>query len=676
MGRRNRSHSKHQNNRRSQPSVKLVHDSSDGDDSVIEIDYTKAKSKKSSSDKKQNNYELKKPYESESESDYDDMSHYSESSDVESKKTDTESSEDESNNESGNDSDDEELMDKCMDNKSKRRRYDELSDLGKLMRNRMMSGHRDINVLGAGKVSSGKSTLINALLQDKYTETKVQKSTAGMSIYIPSNDNVQTASNIYQQNKISNAESHEFSQYYVNFPTFCNIKNGNLTYNINFIDTVGNDDPDQDKFTYDWINKNKEFIDIYLIVIDITHGLITRSNRNNLDELIKHFGNSSILFVVNKFDEQTDEELRELYNECVQNIDLIMTNKSNNYKICGVSALKRYVTVMTESGKHDKLTAKEKIVSIDKFDNSFSNMGLQLVEMTKDVIMNKTLLTNKILKILQCDVSNESHDEYIEKFAKILNMYQSDNLFTANEIDLISEQLFNKMEDKVKYMTDNYFKNNIYGISNRLRSLDIQHRIFTKCSNIGCYKKMCEIFNVKSKEIFEFSDDDINSILIMFMEKYIDDDSQPCTCCHNVNHLSSYAMLTDIIKKISINGKDTINKALDIYITFLITISLESEEPPIDLKNSHNRDIDMNESVTSLIYSQLFEKYLHSQYLSLFEDRPELQKLLIVMSMHNKSIHANKTIKRAKFILKDLDMTNIAKYFEYFQILFEKFYTK
>ena len=311
---------------------------------------------------------------------------------------------------------------------------------------RMANNYDDFNILLTGKVSSGKTMLLNALLGDCYSESKIQKTTKGISLYITECDNADNREFIFKQNKSMEFDMHNkrvpfkiFEVGKVNILNKLNdlndsndsndpndVDNLNKLYDsnnlnkktINIFDTIGIDDPDVtvDKMTQKWIKKNADFVDVFVIVMDIKSALLTKSDATKLEQTI-NICNGNIIFAINKYDDSDNEELNELYIKIVNQITKIMERVNRKkFSFCHISALHEYILNLKKLNKIDRLTLSEqnlsKIISTSSFENFYSNINNFMKFHTQKI---------KILNFLKSNIV--TNKELLLKFFKILNNY-------------------------------------------------------------------------------------------------------------------------------------------------------------------------------------------------------------------------------------------------------------
>ena len=214
----------------------------------------------------------------------------------------------------------------------------------------MSQFQENIHIAIIGPVSAGKSTLLNALFSNTFSDMKRKKTTMLPQIYqtVINGDNIDTEETIKQLNTESNnmiLKLRESGQYnhQLHFKElayrvkpindFIELPDKNATYSI--LDMPGlNCSGDGNKIYYDYLLQNSHKIDIYVLVFDINSGLNTTDEENILKEINKYITTNKHGYVhvlANKCDEIefkspykftfSDEEVKELYERSIEIVD-------------------------------------------------------------------------------------------------------------------------------------------------------------------------------------------------------------------------------------------------------------------------------------------------------------------------------------------------------------------
>lgn len=216
-----------------------------------------------------------------------------------------------------------------------------------------------------GPVSVGKSTLLNAICSNTFSDMKKRKTTMLPQIYnVVKTDDYDTYDEIYNKNKESNDNIYELRK---NDDTFSIDDFKPITHKIkslhNFIDFQTTtysilDMPGLNcggkTLYYDYIKNNKN-IDIYILLFDINSCLNTTDEINILNmikETILQNKYGYVYILINKCDDMTidennninigDDELNNYYEQCLKIIDDIFKDEIT-YFISPISTYKLYI---------------------------------------------------------------------------------------------------------------------------------------------------------------------------------------------------------------------------------------------------------------------------------------------------------------------------------------------
>lgn len=559
--------------------------------------------------------------------------------------------EDKSNDDSDNDSDD-------NNDKKTSKKYD--TRLLDIVFNRMCKNIFDINVLIAGKVSSGKTTMLNAMLQDRYSESKMQKVTNGISIYMYDQSTLDNPEFIFEKNKLINSNNSSeltFSSHFVKQPIF----NNDQLKNISIIDTPGNDDNhERDDELYNWLEQNNELIDIYMIIIDIAQGLITTSSKLNLEKLIKNCSRP-IIFAINKFDELDDEELNGLYKDCVGEISKIMLPFDNKYKICKVSALNHYVRVMKETGKIQKLTQKN--INNSGPDSNFGELITILQNMTKEIADNKNKqMEAKLGKFISSELVSDLN--YLSRFFDILNSNVKTYNFTDKEMFTLAKRMY-EIQKREKFDIEKLVGDDKYMIYIKYKHILIADELVKGNWDLD---KIVTMLNDRRNG---YDNDDKNICLSYFMEYVIKN-------CKNKSSIFDKLSISDEVCNDELYGslvevgnmisptKKTLTETLNNYINFITFVTLKSRVVPFVFGRNNEtvkspRDKRDKNNIES--YKFLLHLMINSKYSPLFNKYKNLNKLLYVGGSVFKGKHINENT------LIELDLNNLENKFEYIEII-------
>jgi predicted GTPase len=322
----------------------------------------------------------------------------------------------------------------------------------------------NIHIAILGPVSAGKSTFLNALFSNTFSDMKRKKTTMLPQIYHTTKNYkiIDTQDEIYEKNRISNEhilklrEENKYSQsdftelkYNVEcIDDFINLPDKTATYSI--LDMPGLNCGGGDNMYFNYISQISKDIDIYLLVFDINSGLNTTDEVNILTVIaneIKKNKYGYVHIIINKCDDVVyksnsfkfnDDELQELYDRCVDT-----TNKyfKDIKDICEVS-----ISPLCASDLYVFRSIKNNIDSIDE-------------------------------KHLDKIIMNECGKKELNK----LNSLSNKQKYIQG---LIKQKQSTLYDDWMKDTGYNMFKNDLNNITSNYKKM-IQHHIIMELTNIN-----------------------------------------------------------------------------------------------------------------------------------------------------------------------------------------------
>jgi GTP-binding protein EngB required for normal cell division len=224
----------------------------------------------------------------------------------------------------------------------------------------MSQYQENIHIAILGPVSAGKSTFLNALLSNTYSDMMRKKTTMLPQIYQTSNSkDIDLIEEIKEKNRKSNEEilklreSNQYNQTHFKelvykvkpIDNFIELPDKKCTYSL--CDMPGlNCSGGGDVMYYNYLEQNSHKIDIYILVFDINSALNTTDEVKILQEVNKYIQKNKhgyVHILVNKCDyiefednnnfKFTDDELNELYTRVREIVDKNITNLPNNKKV-------------------------------------------------------------------------------------------------------------------------------------------------------------------------------------------------------------------------------------------------------------------------------------------------------------------------------------------------------
>ena len=224
----------------------------------------------------------------------------------------------------------------------------------------MSQYQENIHIAILGPVSAGKSTFLNALLSNTYSDMMRKKTTMLPQIYQTTNSlDIDSVEAIKEKNRKSNEEilkmreSGQYNQSHFKelvykvkpINNFIELPDKKCTYGL--CDMPGlNCSGGGDVMYYNYLEQNSHKIDVYILVFDINSALNTTDEVKILQEVNKYIQKNKhgyVHILVNKCDyvefednnkfKFTDEELNDLYKRVQEIVDKNITNLPNNQKV-------------------------------------------------------------------------------------------------------------------------------------------------------------------------------------------------------------------------------------------------------------------------------------------------------------------------------------------------------
>jgi GTP-binding protein EngB required for normal cell division len=234
-----------------------------------------------------------------------------------------------------------------------------------------MSYHNNIHIAILGPVSAGKSTYLNALFSDTFSDMKRKKTTMLPQIYQTTTNKaiINTTEEIYkmnhdsnehilklrEENKYTQADFKELTYNVLPIPDFIKLPDKTATYSI--LDMPGLNCGGGDNMYFNYIQQISKDIDIYILVFDINSGLNTTDEINILQMIAKEIEKNKhgyVHIIINKCDDVeydndgvsfkfTDDELQELYDRCVETANKYMTDSRGKISMSPLCSSDLYV---------------------------------------------------------------------------------------------------------------------------------------------------------------------------------------------------------------------------------------------------------------------------------------------------------------------------------------------
>ncbi len=376
----------------------------------------------------------------------------------------------------------------------------------------------NIHIAILGPVSAGKSTFLNSLFSNTFSDMKRKKTTMLPQIYKTTNnsDIIDSQEHIYtinhemnekilklrEENKYTQADFKELIYNVERIDDFIKLPDKHATYSI--LDMPGLNCGGGDNMYFNYISQISKNIDIYILVFDINSGLNTTDEINILTVIaneIKKNKHGYVHILINKCDdviyeknsfEFADDELQELYDRSVDTINKHL--KDINVNISPLCASDLYVfrciknnidsidekhldkIIMNECGKKE-LGKLKTIVNKQKF-----IQGL--------ITLKKSTLYDDWMKDTGYNMFKLGLNNIISNYTKIIEYH-------------IEMELTNILSNNI---TDfDIITNNIIIINNRLDVLKNIDKSYIKSDSID------KLINDINTKITTFIDSGINS---------------------------------------------------------------------------------------------------------------------------------------------------------------------
>lgn len=231
-----------------------------------------------------------------------------------------------------------------------------------------------------GKVSAGKSTLLNAITGLGLSVMGRTRTTMQPHVY-------DTALPILDEKKIQAAVAKVDAMYanktelkvephHIGFktPSMFDLPQG---VHLRIYDTPGLNDKNTRGGYFKYVESIIHDIDVCIIVIDHTNGMSASDDHDVVGRVFEMFGKSKrtfkhVLFVLNKVDDPDDEETAAAVEQCKLSIETIVGNDHSahdvKYEVLAMSALNYYITqhLTAHGGKCDNLHPRLKKVIANK----------------------------------------------------------------------------------------------------------------------------------------------------------------------------------------------------------------------------------------------------------------------------------------------------------------------
>jgi len=537
-----------------------------------------------------------------------------------------------------------------------------------------------IRIAVVGPVSTGKSTLINSIFINQYSDMKIKRTTMLPQVYLETTnkDNIVDAKVIYSRNQtinenilsgkvdLNNDNCQEITHLVPQITDI--IKMPDNVY-LEFYDLPGLDDGKQEKIYFDYLNFYFDKFDIILFNIDINEALNTSGSVHILDELLdnikKSYSKKYLYVIINKCDNMDyneitgnltlpSEELEEMYCQIINTVNEKIKNINNiQVEFIKLSALDSYIYRMLNKDPHCKLDDKDR----DKF--GINEYGKKWKKMSEE---------KKIQYIQNCLKEDYEEKLIVSGFRELINLF-SKTLNSSNQLHILLNHLnqeiktyFNELDamylDFIKVNDISIHINILFDINISQDLQDTQNinyelnikNIITKTNEF--YIKIINLYNTyyikyESNEAIEKLKIYISNIF----EKYF----------YKLNHNSGEKYGQNIIN-IIINIYEVLDKDLRSCIEKIYTSTLNTL--CIKLNNTYLENIKKTDLYTFNFYIQKFVSIItnidniiiNNQYIT--EENYNFEEIFNIVS-NNILTHTPKVFTLEKIT----PIMNIVKYF-------------
>ena len=376
----------------------------------------------------------------------------------------------------------------------------------------MSQYQENIHIAILGPVSAGKSTFLNALLSNTYSDMMRKKTTMLPQIYQTTTNmkEIDSVEAIKEKNRKSNEEilkmreSGQYNQSHFKeliykvkpIDNFIELPDKKCTYGL--CDMPGlNCSGGGDVMYYNYLEQNSHKIDVYILVFDINSALNTTDEVKILQEVNKYIQKNKhgyVHILVNKCDyvefednnkfKFTDDELNDLYKRVQEIVDKNITNLPNNQKVS--------ISPICSSDLYIYRAAINNIESLDE--NQLDDIikkecgKREFMKLQKEGIDKKRKFIKGLIKDKKTDINDWMKDTGYNLFCNSINKIMQN----YSQIILYHiEQDVDKILVGVRGTGNNFddITNNLEIINNRFKNL------------VSTYNDKCKVEEIISQQI-------------------------------------------------------------------------------------------------------------------------------------------------------------------------------
>ena len=215
-----------------------------------------------------------------------------------------------------------------------------------------------INIACIGEVSCGKSTFLNSIFIQKYGNISKKRTTMSINIYEQEKNPKKVKSAVDINRIISDHEKQfvqnndqqmaEVQEYQFPVSPVQHFADYNFNaYGLNFIDIPGFNDRTSNNCLLKWLTNSIVYFDCIFFIIDGDRALNTESEVKLLDAVLDYivqYKNIKLFVLFNKFDDEYDHEMKEMYDQAVTIVnDHCRKRNIDSYKIIKISTEYAYI---------------------------------------------------------------------------------------------------------------------------------------------------------------------------------------------------------------------------------------------------------------------------------------------------------------------------------------------
>jgi GTPase Era involved in 16S rRNA processing len=545
-----------------------------------------------------------------------------------------------------------------------------------------------LNVMIIGKVSSGKSSLINSWVGAFVSCVSLNRETFNPIIYkLTKSGLIKDAWNITtdlkNKHESNQKDRHKLEEFIKNInkkdelekkitnldKTFENIFLPNIfEKNIDIYDFPGlGDAEDKNNIFGEAINLWIDKMDIVIFVVDATRAFIDTEEVkefNRVKKLIEDnkINNSHYTYlgvIVNKYDDIDDEEIKEIYDKIKTKIEYNSIFRYSSHKVMTESMIKNGISVPNFMIKEFKKILKNGSIKNQKIDKYISNIEIENVIMEKEVFNynNEGITLKEKYKILG------DWDNFYEELDRVFNKINHEReIIILRKVKLILDSINNDPIINTKCKCDDF--------KDKCDHIELDCRLYYKNHNNG------EYYKDHNNEEYYYKNNNYekcyNKYKCYFGKGYFERIDDHINCFKYIMKDTVYKKINEDDIKIKISD---INDKMDMLIKY--RISLEKFDEIIKSYMSKNGNIfakyliyynnpDRYIIPCSIVSDNLIKYYSKKEHI--FSDelilcRPEFTSNLSV-DIVDKLLGLNNIWKWIKnnYILKDIEFDLMSKY--------------